>query len=846
MKPRLYLFLLAVSVYLLSCSKEPSPPLNPEEALSSFQLAPGLRLELVAAEPIVQDPIAIDFDEDGRLWVVEMRGFMPDIDGKDEERPVGRVSVLIDEDGDGTMDRSVVFIDSLVLPRALAVVKGGALIAENKPLWYAQDTDGDLRADVKTLIDPEYGGNGLIEHSPNGLWRGMDNWYYNAKSDFRYRLTNGQWIKEDTEFRGQWGICHDDAGRLHYNYNWSQLHADLVPPNYLSRNSHHQPTSGIDHGLTIDRTVFPIRSNRAINRGYVPGTLDEKGRIQEFASACSPFIYRGDALPREYLGNAFICEPTGNLLKRNIVLEDSFLLSAQAAYPDKEFLASTDERFRPVALASGPDGALYIADMYRGIIQHGPYMTPYLRKITLERKLDKPINMGRIWRIAPEGWKGTKSPELSKASSEQLLGLLSHANGWLRDMAQRLLVERRDTDNFLIPRLKTIVLSADEPLARLHALWTLEGLGNTDSEVYFSAINDPAPQVQAAAIRLLEPLAQKKPEMLAKLQAELSENWNQFAPPAITQTALTAGSFRTEAALPLLEKIISRFVSSELIRDAVMSSLQNREWAMLQRLQKNPQWQVYQTEKEIFFEMLASAVKNKGDALELSSVLAALYTGEDAMGWKEKAVLTGLAIPSKQKKSEQIALNVLPKVFSTQKRYEASVNARLQQLAAQFTWPGKIEKPIATAESRPLKEADPEVFALGRRQYLRVCAGCHGTDGAGLPRFAPPLVNSEWVLGDEKRLILITLHGMEGPLEVNGKLYKTPEILPVMPSLSVLDNRDLAAVMTYIRQEWGHTADPVKAGTVGHIRYRTQGKITPWTMEELASEEIYANLDALK
>lgn len=822
--------LLATGVFLAGCQQqqEPSPPLNPEEALASFKLAPGLKAELVAAEPLVQDPVSITFDEAGRMWVVEMLGFMPDIDGTGEEDPVGRISVLMDTNADGQMDSSVVFLDSLILPRAVAVVEGGALIAENIPLWYVEDTDGDLRADTKTLIDPKYGGRGLPEHSANGLWRGMDNWYYNAKSKYRYRRVNGSWIQDETEFRGQWGICHDNAGRLHYNYNWSQLHGDLVPPNYLNRNPHHAPTSGIDHGLTLDRRIYPIRTNTAVNRGYVPGTLDEQERLIEFASACAPFIYRGHALADEFQGNAFVCEPTGNLIKRNIVYENGFSLSAAGAYKDFEVLASSDERFRPISLASGPDGALYVVDMYRGIIQHGPYMTPYLREVTLARKLDKPINMGRIWRIVPETGSRPTPTALADASTEQLIETLSHPNGWHRDMAQRLLVEQKDQS--VLPGLKGVVRSGTDPLGRLHALWTLSGIGNEDAEIYFTALEDQDPQVQAAAIRLLETLSEKDATIIPRLSAALIPNWDEAPPVVQLQTALTAAIFPEDQAIPLFRDMALAKSSSPVMRDALLSSIQDREYTLLRELL--PQLAAEDPNHAIFLEALTTAIANKADAGELAATLARLHHEEPALDWRESAMLAGLANYSIDD-SIQIELPAEPAIYQVVDQYDKVVQSRLNTLAQLITWPGKPVMETTDPNAQPLAEVDRKQFALGRQQFLNVCSGCHGPDGGGIRRFAPPLRESEWVLGDEKRLSLILLHGMEGPVEVNGKAYDAPEILPVMPSFSTMDNEDLAAIMTYIRREWGHTADPVSAGLVGGIRYRSQGKVTPWKAGEL-------------
>jgi hypothetical protein len=197
----------------------------------TFVLEDGFRVELVASEPLVEDPVALAFDPEGRMWGVEMRGFMPTIDGKGEDAPFGRVMVLEDRDGDGRVDRRTVFLDGLVLPRALALVQGGALVAHGGQLWFAADRNGDLAADGQVLVDPDYAQKGESpEHQANGLLRALDNWIYNAKSTMRYRLHAGRWSQDRVEFRGQWGLSQDDWGRLVYNYNWDHLRGDLVPP----------------------------------------------------------------------------------------------------------------------------------------------------------------------------------------------------------------------------------------------------------------------------------------------------------------------------------------------------------------------------------------------------------------------------------------------------------------------------------------------------------------------------------------------------------------------------------------------------------------------------------------
>ena len=832
----LFVFLCVLGVFGLNhCNPSstgngegPSPPKTPEDELASIVVEPGMKIELVASEPMVQDPVVITFDGDGRLWVVEMRGFMPDIDGKGERERVGRVSVLEDTNNDGLMDSSTVYIDSLIMPRALALVAGGALIVEEEALWLTQDTNHDLKADSKTLIDPDYAGSKMPEHSGNGLWRGLDNWHYNVKSRFRYKLIEGKWTRDSTEFRGQWGLSHDDKGRLYYNYNWSQLHADLVPPNYLGRNTNHTSTTGIDHGLTIDRRVYPVRSNPAVNRGYIPGTLDHEGRLLEFTAACSPLYYRGTTYPDEYYGNVFVCEPSGNLIKRNVVKENGFFVSAFDPHPSAEFVASTDERFRPVHLATGPDGVLYIADMYRGLVQHGAYVTPYLREQTLTRKLVQPVHYGRIWRVVPDTWKPSPVKKLSTLSSVELIEYLFNANGWYRDVAQRLLVERNDKT--IIEPLTIAVKTRGNELGRLHALWTMEGLNLLTPELLSSLLSDSSELIRIHSMRLIESFAKKDKKVKAALQHKIVEKWKIAAPAEILQLALTAGVLESNESHRLLAGIIEVYDTSALIRDAVLSSLQDQEYTFLKHLTSSG-LRTQTPGKEIFLEMLTTSIVRKRNPTELSSLLTMLEVDTERFGWKEKSILTAISIQGKNRKMKPIRLANAPEILITTNNNIDTTS--LYTLNAMFEWPGHVADTTRLQKQKRLSDAEQLQFASGRQHYLTACAGCHGTDGAGMNRMAPTLIGSEWVLGDEKRLALILLHGIEGPIEVGGKVYDVPEILPVMPSHSTMDDAAITAIMTYIRNEWGNTASPVGRRTVGVTRHTTQGRVVPWTPIEL-------------
>jgi mono/diheme cytochrome c family protein/glucose/arabinose dehydrogenase len=698
----------------------PSPPLSPAEAVKKFKIAPGFRIQTAAHEPDIQVPIALQFDPDGRMWVIEMRGFMPTPEGAGEDKPVGRVSILEDADGDGTFEKSQVFLEGLVMPRAFLLVQGGLLLAEPPKLWFypiQNDKPGE-----RTLVDDDYargadtklGTRANPEHAANSLTLAMDNWIYSMDHTRRYRFNDGKWLKEPSYKRAQFGMSQDNFGRLFYNSNSDQLRGDMVPSHYLLKAAPGARLPGLGVQLAKDQSVWPIRVNPGVNRGYQAGTLRNDFTLWKFTAACGTSIYRGDALPSECVGNAFLCEPAANVVRRNILSEQDGIVSARNACDKAEFLASTDELFRPVNTYTGPDGALYIVDMYHGIIQHRVFLTSYLRKQAESRGLDKVTAYGRIYRVTHESTKPLPKPQLTKASSAELVGQLANANGWRRDTAQRLLIERNDAS--VVPALRTMAVSHANELARLHALWTLEGLMKMDAGTLIHALDDKHPKVRAAAVRLTEPL-------------------------------LRVASPQTD------------------------------------NLRK---------------KLLALAADSAADV----QIQLALTLGEISPDAASQATLKTLA----------------------QSKFP------LAKDAANFSQAPREPKPVASAPPKGPKLSAVELkqFEVGKGYYEVVCLPCHQPHGLGQEGLAPPLVGSEWVTGSVQRITRIVLNGLRGPIQVKGQAYELD-----MPALGILDDEQIATVLTYIRNEWGHSYTPVSTNTVKQIRDATADRNDAWTQEEL-------------
>jgi mono/diheme cytochrome c family protein len=557
-----------------------APALSPVESMKKMHLEERLAVKLVAAEPLITAPVAMTFDHKGRIWTVEMHDYMPDTLGTGEDKPSGKVVILSDTNGDGVMDDRQVFLDSLVLPRAICLIENGILVAEPPKLWYYEiENDKPVK---KTLVDDKYAEGGNVEHQPNGLLRAMNNWIYNAKSFKRYRKKGNRWLIERTHFRGQWGITQDDFGRLFYNHNSANVLGDYFMPGLGASNKNQKSVEGFNETIVADNKVYPVRPTTGINRGYLEGMLDDSLRLVNFTAACGPVIYNGDLLGGAYYGNAFVAEPSANLIKRNVLHQQGYIVTGEQAYANKEFLASEDERFRPVSLYNGPDGALYVVDMYRGIIQHKTYLTPYLKNEIKERALTKPLNCGRIYKIIPQGTnaKMTMIPD----NADTLLALLQHRNGWVRSMAQQRIIDKKHTQ--LAPALRTLLTATNKPVSVTHALWTLEGLGELQWSDVQPLLQQNTWSIRMQALSVLPSVMDRKNvrQVIVPLR-EMINRKDSLAAPYIGFIIPFVRPLHPTAANQLLQSLTKEYGHNKYVADAVISNLQGREEAYYKTVQ---------------------------------------------------------------------------------------------------------------------------------------------------------------------------------------------------------------------------------------------------------------------
>ncbi len=486
----------------------PKPPVVPVSVLEEkerFVLQDGYQIDPVLTEPDVKEPAAVQFDGNGRMYVLELRSYMQDIDATDELKPLSRISRWEDTDNDGYYDKGVVFLDSLVFPRFVVPFGPGTILSmesNEDNVYKYTDTDDDGKADKKELFSTGLGRSGNVEHQTSFLTWTLDNWMYSTYNALRIRWTPDGVIKEKTgNPYGQWGVTQDNYGQI-----WFQNGASGVPSNFQFPivYGNYRVEGQFEEGFRVPYSLIRLED-------FEPGMRETKedGSLNNVTGAAGNDVFRGDRLPKELIGEYFYGEPVARIVRRVHTEKREGLTYAQNYYikSESEFLQSTDPLFRPVDMATAPDGTMYIVDMYRGIIQEGNWTQEgsYLRTKIQQYQMDDIIENGRIWRVTYEGIKRSKDkPRMFDESSNELVAHLSHPNGWWRDKAQQLLILRQDKS--VKDDLITLVKDAENELARIHALWTLEGLGVLEVSLVEEILEDSNPNIRIQALRASETL----------------------------------------------------------------------------------------------------------------------------------------------------------------------------------------------------------------------------------------------------------------------------------------------------------------------------------------------------
>ncbi len=565
------------------------PALSPKEALASFQTLPGFRIEQVAAEPLVNSPVAIDFDERGRMFVCEMI----DYSEQDKEK-LGKVRMLEDTDGDGRMDKATVFVDGLSWPTALAWANGGLFIGAAPDLYFCKDTDGDGRADEKKLLYTGFNRNnvqGLI----NSFQWGLDNRLHGAAG------TNGGDVRKADDpkaaplsVRGrdfainlrtlelspvsggaQHGMSFDVWGRKFDCSNSDHIQLVMFEDRYIARNPYLAAPSArmsiaADGGQAEVYRISPVEPWRIIRTKLrvskrVPGAIEGGGRAAGyFTGATGVTIYRGNAYPPELHGTAFIGDVGSNIVHRKKLEPAGVGLTAKRIDEGKEFVASKDIWFRPAQFANAPDGTLYICDVYREVIEHPASLPPMIKK---HLDLTSGRDRGRIYRVVPEGFKQPKFARLDKMTTAELVATLEHPNGWHRQTASRLIYEQNDSA--AVPLLVKLAKESKSPLGRVHALRALDGFNAITPEGILAALADENPRVRQHAVQLAERVAAKSPEVRKNLAALASDDDSLVR----YRLAYTLGELPVAERLAPLATLARRDADDKWMRLAVLSSL---------------------------------------------------------------------------------------------------------------------------------------------------------------------------------------------------------------------------------------------------------------------------------
>jgi putative membrane-bound dehydrogenase-like protein len=619
------------------------PPYSPQQSLAMFEVADGFRVELFAAEPLVADPIAMEIDEQGRVYVVELKAY------PDKEARVSTIKMLEDTTGDGLPDRATVFADALWMPKGILRWRQGFLVPDGADLLYLEDSNGDGRADIRRVMltgfdhsNPQSGINNPIH--------GLDNWVYVAhnslgtqlrrpdgdgapgpdisRRNFRYDPATGE--VQPLSAWTQFGHALDAWGRHLLVSNANHLYQEVLPARALSRNPNLLVSATTQilpaHGPAAE--VYPI----SVNPGFQ--LFSDMGIV---TSASGIAAYLGGAFPPGYDGVTFVGEPAHNIVHADRLEDLGATFVARRLLENREFLASRDGWFRPVNFYIGPDGALYVLDYYRDIIEQPRFLS---EEVMQSGTLYDGTSHGRIWRIVPEEGLPLKRPgevRLGDATAEALAALLESPNVWFRRTAQRLLVDRRDARS--VAAVERVARGSGLAEGRLHALWTLEGLGRLGPDLIRTALQDPHPGVRENAIRLAGLHLATTPDLVEALVAMSPRAAGKVA----FQLLLTLGEVDTPAARQARDRLLLENIEEEWMQLAALSARRVDADGLLAAAvgalstQESPA-------RSLFFRRLGTLL-SVGDPQAVTTTVRRLYdpAAPAAEGWWRGAVAAGLA-----------------------------------------------------------------------------------------------------------------------------------------------------------------------------------------------------------
>ena len=654
---------------MVSCRNVLDAPFSEsaEKALSTLRIVSGLEIELVASEPMISDPVDMMIDENGLMYVVELHGYPLDKGG------TGKIKLLTDNDGDGQIDKSTVFADGLMLPTGIMRWKKGVLVTDAPDVIYLEDTNDDGKADIRETLLTGFALSNP-QHNLNNPLYGLDNWIYLAhepsvatqsyKDEFGDegedilfpQLPQGPRLPQNANGRNvrfrpdthelqmtaaasQFGQTFDAWGHHLLLNNSNHIFQELIAARYLQRNPDLLVTRVTqtlsDHGQPAD--VYPITKNPQHQLLTTVGV---------FTSATGLEAYQGGAFPTEFDNSTFVAEPVNNLVHVDKLADDGVSYTASRVYQQKEFLASTDSWFRPVNMYTGPDGALYVIDYYRKIIEHPEWMA---EEVVQSGELYDGTEKGRIYRITPTGARSvdqSKGFRLGEASIEQLVDALASSNIWWRRNAQRLLVSRKEKE--AVPLLRQMAKNIESPLGRLHALWTLQGLGQLSTEMIKQALTDEVPGIRENAIRLAE-LHLDDATMTDALLA-LQDDANSKVR---YQLLLTLGFVDTPSVTKAREKMLFNDVQDYWIQVAALSATSLNENDLLEAVLNRFQADIPAYASLV--QRLSAMIGRNGQPSELRKLLkrATKSGSKEAYAW-QAPILKGLADGIKSKELSSV------------------------------------------------------------------------------------------------------------------------------------------------------------------------------------------------